>query len=52
MMYAAQESVEFDEDAALAVLDRMRERTSANGRNGTNGTGPRAEETEPALATG
>lgn len=47
MMYADQESVEFDEDAALAVLDRLRERTAANGRNGTNGTGPSAE---PALA--
>ncbi len=50
MMYAAQESVEFDEDAALAVLDRMRERTSSNGRNGTNGTGASAEKNEPALA--
>lgn len=47
MMYADQESVEFDEDAALAVLDRLRERTAANGRNGTNGTGPSAE---PALS--
>ena len=44
MMYAEQESVEFDEDAALAVLDRMRERTIANGRNGT------AASSEPALA--
>ena len=44
MMYADQESVEFDEDAALAVLDRMRERTSSNGRNGT------AAPPEPAAA--
>jgi len=44
MMYADQESVEFDEDAALAVLDRMRERTSSNGRNGT------AASPEPAAA--
>ena len=49
MMYAAQESVEFDEDAALAVLDRMRERTSRNGRNGANGTGQSADQSEPAL---
>ena len=50
MMYAAQESVEFDEDAALAVLDRMRERTSANGRNGTNGASQSADQSKPALA--
>ena len=50
MMYAAQESVEFDEEAALAVLDRMRERIGANGRNGTNGTGASTDKGEPALA--
>lgn len=48
MMYAAQESVEFDEEAALAVLDRMRDRVSGNGRHGANGTG--ASGAEPALA--
>ena len=37
MMYAEQESVEFDEEAALAVLDRMRERLSGNGTAGSNG---------------
>ena len=49
MMYAAQESVEFDEEAALAVLDRMRERVNANGRNGTNGTGSRSAQSAVAL---
>ena len=53
MMYAEQESVEFDEEAALAVLDRMRERLSGNGASRSNGAranGVGAETQEEAVA--